>query len=322
MSLLKIALKTGCVKLGARIPINVKHLITFRCNLSCKYCYRHPSDWKEMSTEDIKACMNSFRAMGAEYWSFSGGEPLLRKDLGELINFARSIGLKPTVTSNGILVPKYIHKLKGLHQITLSLDSASAKIHDQIRGKGSFDKVINAIKILRAEHIDTNINAIVTSTNYNSLDELIVLAEGYDCHITIFPVSGAEEYDPKDMNSPSDFLIRRSKETNTISHTLRYLKYLPDYPKLPKQECWYGKAFCTIYPDGQVATCSQLFYDDRFKNMKFASGLEHGWETAFKRLDRVIRCDACFSCFTEYNIALNHPFNSFLHYVTHKEALR
>ena len=316
MNVPKMALKAGLAKLGARIPINVKHLITYRCNLNCKYCVRHDSDHREMTTKQVKDCMAAFRKMGTDYWSFSGGEPLLREDLGELIAFAAELRMKCSVTSNGVLVPRRLEDLRGLFQVTISIDGPNADIHDSIRGKGNFERAVTALEVLRSEGIPRAINTVITSTNVKVLGEMIDFARAYDCLVTFVPVCAAEAHDPRTLANVSDYLVRRKKAGEPIAHTLTYLRYLADYPRVPRERCWYGRAFCAVCPDGQVAPCAQIYFNKHTHGMTFPSGLELGWRGAFGRLRGLLECPGCFACYTEYNIALNHP----LEYLVHAQA--
>ncbi len=81
-------------RFGKKTPLEVMYRITTRCNLRCKYCGIWRQKPKEMNTEQIKTAIKEFADAGTINWAFTGGEPLLRRDLGELINFANDKGIK------------------------------------------------------------------------------------------------------------------------------------------------------------------------------------------------------------------------------------
>ncbi len=66
------------VILGSRVPLRVTQYITYRCNLDCLYCARHKSGEPELTTDEVKSLMTSFRKAGALFWGFNGGEALVR----------------------------------------------------------------------------------------------------------------------------------------------------------------------------------------------------------------------------------------------------
>ena len=102
---------------GHYLPLTVIFNLTNRCNTKCRHCYagyfsRDTS--RELSTQEVKRLIQDLKDNGCLRISFSGGEPLLRQDITELIEYAQTLGLSVTLNSNGILVPKYLTALKKL----------------------------------------------------------------------------------------------------------------------------------------------------------------------------------------------------------------
>jgi MoaA/NifB/PqqE/SkfB family radical SAM enzyme len=132
--------------------------ITYRCQVRCDHCYANSPNRPredELTTEQIKSVIKQVKDLGALTVHFSGGEPLLRKDIFDLIVYARSLGLLTRVNTNGLLLnEENVKKLKaaGLTECGVSLDSADPDIHDRFRGApGLFDKTVQGIRRL-AEH--------------------------------------------------------------------------------------------------------------------------------------------------------------------------
>ncbi|MCL5072830.1 MAG: radical SAM protein, partial [Actinobacteria bacterium] len=173
---------------GKTYPLTVIFNVTDRCNLRCKHCYAsyYKRDAKEMSTEQIKKLLNDLKVNGCLRINFCGGEPLLRPDIKELIDYAKSIGLSVDLTSNGVLVPKRIEDIKGIKCLTISLDGRQEH-HDLLRGKGSWEKAMEAIKIARKNGIDVRVNMVLHKFNLDDIDYMISLAKknNFKIHISL-----------------------------------------------------------------------------------------------------------------------------------------
>ena len=135
-------------------PIVTGLIVTYRCNLKCLFCdywnWHRQEKRFELSTKELKAVIDDFVEIGASGIGFMGGEPLLRKDLPELVKYASGKGMTTATTSNGYLINE--EKLEsimncGLDMITISIDGPKPEIHDKIRGiNGSFQKAVEAVR--------------------------------------------------------------------------------------------------------------------------------------------------------------------------------
>ena len=169
----------------AYVPLYVKFKLMFACNLKCEMC----NHWREareapLATEQIRGVLTELATLGCRKVHFSGGEPLLRPRMPELIAHASGLGLKVTMTTNGTLVDKELAKQlvqAGLRGVNVSLDSPDRKMHDRVRGvPGSWKKTVKAIEFLhRYNHkgkLTLRINTVVSRTNYCTLAPLPDLA--------------------------------------------------------------------------------------------------------------------------------------------------
>lgn len=124
--------------------------ITRRCNLHCVHCYADagPSPQEELTTKEAKAAAADLASYGVPVILFSGGEPLLREDIFELMAYASSLGISPVLSTNGTLIsPKISHKLKGVGvtYVGVSLDGVE-DIHNHFRGKeGAFREALSGL---------------------------------------------------------------------------------------------------------------------------------------------------------------------------------
>ena len=155
--------------------------MTRRCNLKCIHCYSNSADIDypdELTTEEGKKLIDDLAAFGSPVILFSGGEPLLRKDLLELAQYARDKGMRAVISTNGTLITKETAaKLQkvGLSYVGVSLDGIE-KTHDRFRGKkGAFDAAIEGIRNCREAGIKVGIRFTVNKHNLADVPEMFKL---------------------------------------------------------------------------------------------------------------------------------------------------
>jgi MoaA/NifB/PqqE/SkfB family radical SAM enzyme len=131
-------------------PILCNYYVTYRCNATCSFCdiWERPSPY--ITVEQVEKNLNDFKKLGGRVVDFTGGEPLLHRQLDQLLTIAKNLGLITTVTSNALLYPKFAEKLRGLiDMLHFSLDSPDRDEHDASRGVKCFDKLIESIAIAK-----------------------------------------------------------------------------------------------------------------------------------------------------------------------------
>lgn len=173
-------------------PVLSEIAITYRCNLNCEFCYVGGKNYKEprsfvkgrdeLNTSDTKKILfKIYNEAQVPSVSFTGGEPLLRKDICELVEYASGIGLWTNVITNGTLLNKDIVKdLKkaGLSSAQVSIEGPNPDVHDRITGVlGSFDATIQGIKLLLDAKIPVHTNTTVSRNNLAYLEKIILVAK-------------------------------------------------------------------------------------------------------------------------------------------------
>ncbi|GHB71466.1 radical SAM protein [Persicitalea jodogahamensis] len=131
-------------------PVLCNYYLTYRCNATCGFCdiWERPSPY--VTLENFRQNVSDLKALGVKVIDFTGGEPLLHRQLDQLLREAKDQGMITTVTTNGLLYPKHAEKLSGLiDMLHFSLDSPIREEHDKSRGVKCFDKVIESIAIAR-----------------------------------------------------------------------------------------------------------------------------------------------------------------------------
>jgi heme b synthase len=159
--------------------------ITRRCNLKCVHCRssseltvsRHP----DFSTEEAYRIIDDISGYARPVVVLSGGEPLLRKDVFEIAQYGTDSGLRMCLASNGTLVTDEVcEKIKssGIRIVSLSLDGATGKVHDDFRKqKGAFSGTINAARLFRKHGIEFIINSSFTKRNQDEIPRVYRLAK-------------------------------------------------------------------------------------------------------------------------------------------------
>ena len=174
------------------LPILSEVAITWRCNIKCRFCYaactciseeNDESGLEELATEDVKRILDIIRH-DAEVpsVSFTGGEPVLRKDLAELIAYAtRTLKMRVNLITNGTLISKQIAKdLKaaGLASAQVSIESPDPDVHDSIVGiKNAFKSSLNGLKALLDAGVSVHPHATLCRLNLHTLPEMAHFAK-------------------------------------------------------------------------------------------------------------------------------------------------
>jgi len=164
-------------KASDRRPIVVWN-ITRACNLKCVHCYNDSGPgkpFKEISTEMAKEVLDDLARFGAPSVLFSGGEPLMRPDLFELIEYAVGKGLRTVISTNGTLITEEkaaIIKKRGVSYVGISLDGIGP-INDAFRGVGgAFERAVKGIRNCQRAGVRTGLRLTLTQRNVQDLEGL------------------------------------------------------------------------------------------------------------------------------------------------------
>jgi len=297
-----------------RTPINVMISLTNSCQSHCKYCDIPLRKQKKMDTQEIFSLIDQLHNNGTQRIGLWGGEPLLRKDIGQIIDYAKQKKMYVTLDSNGYLVPNKLDDIKNLDLLILSLDG-NEKNHDKNREKGSHKKVIQALK-LATKKMPVWTITVLTKNNLDQIDYILDLARKMNFYTTfqlLHHSSSISRNDQDMLPSAEDYrkailkLIKEKKKGAPIVSSVRYLQHLlqwQDYSKSYRLEkkkgdipCWAGKLFCNVDTDGQVYPCVVLI--EKVKSLNF---LDVGFKKAFDNLS-ALKCSACTaSCLIEFNM--------------------
>ena len=275
------SLGMGCIG----FPMHPVIELTESCNLSCIHC--HASDitnkGPELETGEVFRLLDELALVsGFRMVAFTGGEPLLRPDLLEILDYARKLGFSTTLASNGTLItPVVAHQLAsaGLSIAAISLDATDAGTHDSIRGKkGSFERAYQGMKAVKDAGIVLHINITIAAYNEDQVSSLIRAADQLGAAILIIyqliPVGRGEQIAPSALNKEGNKKMIRSivegqgrvsvviepvggpQYWADLLHGAGITKGIP----LSLAECLFhgccaGRGFVYIKPQGDVLAC-------------------------------------------------------------------
>lgn len=309
-NLFSIALDAASARIfNRRIPVFVSWQITERCNLRCKYCdYWSGAQEDELSTAQALAIIDELSVLKARVISFTGGEPLLRDDIRQIITYAKSKGIFSKINTNGLLVPQKIDEIDGAEQVNLSFDGP-APIHDQIRGAGSYKALFTAIDLLRRRKKRIVFHVVLTKHNLSSVD--FILDKCRELDIGAFFQPATEFYllgkdrnphspDKEDYNRVISLLLQKKRNKNVyINNSLSGLKHLSCWPDPRNIYCCAGKIIIRINPKGQLYHC------ERFPDKNKISFRDGGVRSAIDHM-QFFNCSECWcGPLIELNLAMS-----------------
>lgn len=171
------------ISTSLKSPIRVSWLITNKCNLKCKHCYiraRPESNHQELDLSEIKDILFKLSEAGTFIIYFTGGEPFCRDDFLEILREASNLGMEIAISTNGILLnEETIKELSNLNilKMQVSLDGAKRETHEFIRGEGTFEPTLEAIRNLIEVGIDTGITFVCHEKNFDEIKDILELGK-------------------------------------------------------------------------------------------------------------------------------------------------
>lgn len=294
---------------------------TFRCNLRCGYCYGQyfQRKDKDFTTKELLDLIDDLAKMGTRSITLGGGEPLIREDIGKIVERIKKRGIECGFNTNGTLVPQKIKELKKADMICVSIDGPK-EMNDANRGKGSFKKIMGGIDAALEAGIKVHTTTVLTRYNCEAVDWIVKMAKkkGVQAEFNLL-FHQSEGKDESDRFMAENDVLR--KAVNRVAElkaqgapilfseeVYRYVAKWPDYkirlimgkkPDFDFIPCYAGRFMMFIDADGKVYPCVQLI--DVFKALNFRRvGIEKAWENCAQH-----SCKACyFPCFNEFNLIM------------------
>ena len=275
-------------------PYSLLCELTYRCPLQCPYCsnpvnFEHYTN--ELDTQEWQRILDEAAALGVVQVHFSGGEPLLRKDIVQIIKKARDLNLYSNLSTGGtLLTEKLVHELRsaGLDSLQISIQDADSLNSDYISGGlGSFNKKKKAALLAKNAGFPLTINVVLHKQNLDNIKAIIGLAEDIGAERLELANTQFNGWALKNRNL---LLPTRTQVEHAVSVVesarlrlkgkLEILYVVPDYFEQYPKPCLYGwgRVFMTITSDGIVLPCqaAREISELQFENIRNKS-LEKIW---------------------------------------------
>src|SRR5436309_4098629 len=253
---------------GLDAPICLTWELTYACNLACRHCLSSSGrrDPAELSTAEAKAVIDELERMQVFYVNIGGGEPTIRPDFWELVDYATAHHVGVKFSTNGVrITPEVAARLAASDyvDVQISLDGATAEVNDAVRGAGSFAMAIRALENLAAAGFsDAKISVVVTRHNVDQLDEFASLASRYGATLRLTRLRpsgrGADVWDElhptaEQQRELYEWLVAHGSEVLTGDSFFHLSAFGGPLPGL--NLCGAGRVVCLIDPVGDVYAC-------------------------------------------------------------------
>ena len=299
------------LKSGLDAPICLTWELTYGCNLACIHCLSSSGrrDPRELTTAECKAVIDELQRLQVFYVNIGGGEPTIRPDFFELIEYCVDHGVGVKFSTNGSQIDaKAAKRLSGNDyiDIQISLDGADRETNDAIRGEGSWDMAIAAMDNLAAAKFGQfKISVVITRHNVDQLDAFEALAAKYGAELRLTRLRpsgrGAATWDQLHPTNAQqrqlyDWIITRPNVLtgDSFFHLSALGESLPGL-----NLCGAGRIVCLIDPVGDVYACPFVIHDE-FKagNVRDDGGFSNVWKASdlFLELREPQSAGACASC--------------------------
>lgn len=311
--------------LGKRIPLAVGWALTYRCNKNCLYCGAWKTQWPELSTPEILSIADQLKENGTRWVSLTGGEPLLRDDIEEVVTYLRHLKIYVSLNSNGSLIADKIKELRCVNNIKLSLDGPES-INDRIRGKGSFEEVMQAISLCKNCKIPVSLECVLSEYNLDSVDFLMQLAIDKRLKVHFQPATAnilrTKQVNPiapeqSKYRDTINKLIMLKKRGLPIYNSLAGLRHLYYWPNLSYMPCCAGKLSIRLEPDATVVACDRIP-----ENAASSPDGRKSIRRQISEIDKVGKCGNCWcSSLVELNLLYSFSLPAIFNYLNNENII-
>lgn len=315
-----------------RVPLSVYVVLTNRCTNACVYCRVHDLPQQDvLTTRALKTILFDMKGCGVKRLHLTGGEPMLRDDIGEIISYAKDLGFFVGMSSNGFEIASRIKELNDIDIVFLSYDGPP-RVHARLRGERSIEDVNSALHALKSAGIKAWTSSTLTRLNAPFLDEIVDFARQNNIlanfnRLEFFP-------EPPNFLHPlfeevKDLALCGEERKNVfrkliqlklnkapIGSSLAYLQNglewpyddrITDLKPARNYQCWAGRAFAHLEADGNLYACSW----GSLRQVAGRNVLQEGFRSAWKNLVFMKDCRSCsHACGVEHNLLFSLNFSS------------
>jgi [mycofactocin precursor peptide]-tyrosine decarboxylase / 3-amino-5-[(4-hydroxyphenyl)methyl]-4,4-dimethylpyrrolidin-2-one synthase len=297
---------------GLDAPICLTWELTYACNLACVHCLSSSGrrDPRELSTAECRAVIDELERMQVFYVNIGGGEPTVRSDFWDLVDYATAHHVGVKFSTNGVrITPPIAARLAANDylDVQVSLDGATAEVNDAVRGHGSFATATRAMEYLAdAGMAGFKISVVMTRTNVAQLDALKSIADRFGAQLRITRLRpsgrGADVWDQLHPTAAQqrelyEWLLAHGENVLTGDSFFHLSGYGQALPGL--NMCGAGRVVCLIDPVGDVYACPFAIHEAFLAgNIREPGGFQGVWRDSelFASLRQPQSGGACRSC--------------------------
>jgi AdoMet-dependent heme synthase len=264
MSLLQ---EMGDRALRLGVPFSAQLDLTYRCNEQCVHCYLDHDDHGEMTTAEIKHLLQEMAEAGVFILTFSGGEIFLRKDIFEILEYARTLTFCIKLKTNAVLIREaQAARLRdlGVASIQISIYSHRPEIHDAItKLPGSLRRSIDAIRFLKSQGLKVIVANVLMTDNMRDYHGVRTLAEELGAEYTLDPtITPKMDGDRSilDLNAGQSVLRELFRDELFVGNAEEFCAppSTPSEDSMDSVPCSAGHSACYVSPYGEFYPCVQF----------------------------------------------------------------
>lgn len=305
----------------------MRYYVTYRCNSRCQYCNVWQDsrfrERRELELEEAKSLIAQCYQIGVRYIDFTGGEPTLNRNLAEMIGYAKSLGIKTEVTTNGI--PHLTGNLQEIaasaDKFNLSLDTLNPDKYCRIRGVDCLDKVLETMEEL-APVRPPKIMMVISRENVSELEQMICFARRHHAEVYLNPVfSYFDTACGGECGTVIPWIISKIFEPYTVV-MLHFMEFLKNTGAGNRPPCSANSRTLTFAPDGGlILPC----YHAVKETVPWSGNLANMLETdVFKRYayaDFQRECSGTCGVIPYFGISINYRLDAYFLIQSYSEKL-
>ena len=297
--------------LGLGAPICLTWELTYACNLACSHCLSSSGrrDPRELTTEECKGVIDELQRMQVFYVNIGGGEPTVRSDFWDLLDYATAHDVGVKFSTNGIRIDAEAARRIAANSyvdVQISIDGATPEVNDAVRGEGSYATAVRALEHLSAVGVQAKLSVVCTRYNIGQLDAFKAIADRFGAQLRLTRLRpsgrGADVWDDLHPTQAQqrelyDWLVLHGEGVLTGDSFFHLAAYGDALPGL--NLCGAGRVVCLIDPVGDVYACPFAIADEFLAgNVRSEGGFARVWRESplFLELREPQTGGACAGC--------------------------
>lgn len=293
---------------GKKIPITVTFSCTHRCNLVCVHCQAENSNTeKDIPSGRFLELIDEIADAGAVRIGFTGGEPLIRNDIGKALRRCKERGIITSLVTNGFLVYKYIEDLKNLSLLFVSLDG-DQKVNDAIRGEHSFDKFVEAVELAKKHKIPVAALTTLSSMNFSVYKEMCKIITDLNIHwlVGVIQTRFTGKTDQDFQDGQLETMLAEITKIKNLRTSKGYIEAVRRNKTAEK--CFAGIGYSIIAPDGMMYPCFPAQFDKTYTGVNL---LKKNFGKAYQEM--LLYRNTCDTCALACHLEANELYSFGLH---------